>query len=92
MGQDGRVEGLKFTFSHENTNITTNYRTTISKIDREPTTKKDILPPKTKKKPHQDENNWFWGTQKILLTHCQDLTCGVGDDVNFPTVGRTESQ
>lgn len=54
MGQDGRVEGLKFTFSHENTNITTNYRTTISKIDREPTTKKDILPPKTKKKLHQD--------------------------------------
>lgn len=50
MGPDGRVEGLKFTFSHENTNITTNYRTTISKIDREPP--KKISYPQRQRRSH----------------------------------------
>ena len=32
LGQDGRVEGLKLSFSHENTKITTNWWTAINKI------------------------------------------------------------
>ena len=51
--QDSRVEGHELTSSYENTKITTNWWTTIDRKMLEPTNK-DILCPKTKKKPQQD--------------------------------------
>ena len=49
----GGGEGRELTSSYKNTKITTNCETTTDKKMLEPT-KKDILHPKTKKKPQQD--------------------------------------
>ena len=51
--EHGGVKGLEFTFSHENTKITTNCWTTVNKMSWNP--RKKIFPySKSKKKPQQD--------------------------------------
>ena len=55
LAQDSRVEGCALTPFYKNTRITTNCWTTIHKKMLEPT-KKDILHPKTKNKPQQDNS------------------------------------
>ena len=66
MGQAVIVEEPKFHSSHKKSKIRTNGRTTIDK-KRSEVTKKDLLLPKTKKKPQQDNRRGSFITQKPNL-------------------------
>ena len=65
MGQAVIVEEPKFNSSHKKSKIRTNGRTTIDK-KRPEVTKKDLLLPKTKKKPQDNRRDSFI-TQKPNL-------------------------